>query len=137
MKTKLMKFLSVLFAASILFTSVPQNSFASNVSQEKSISVSTVLPIFLVLKAEAKKVADSLPNDLMEDDETVDLGKFKDKNGNTPKDKSSGEFKYGRWTITKDTAGHIGWNGNPKKWKLNKDGDRQASLDENGVVLGK
>lgn len=97
----------------------------------------TVLSIILAQMKAAQAVADSLPNDIMKDDETVDLGKFKDKNGKTPLTKNSGEFKYGKWTVEKDTAGHIGWNGKPKKWKLKKDGDRKASLDEDGVVLGK
>ncbi len=66
--------------------------------------------------------------------------RLKDGNGNVKvgdfNQKVSGKTAYkenGGWTIEKDTAGHGG-----KKWKLkNKSGDRIASLDENGKVLGK
>ncbi|RJG20603.1 hypothetical protein [Paenibacillus thiaminolyticus] len=125
MKKIFIKLLSGLFIASFLLTAVPQPSSA------------TALMLYLKLVQMAQDVADSLPNDIMEDDKTVDLDKFKDKHGNTPKTKSSGEFKYGRWSIEKDTAGHLGYNGKEKKWKLNKSGERKASLDEDGVVLGK
>ena len=50
--------------------------------------------------------------------------------------KVNGKTAYkekGGWTIEKDTAGHGG-----RKWKLkDKSGNRVASLDENGKVLGK
>lgn len=45
----------------------------------------------------------------------VDLGKFKDKHGNTPLNKNSGTFKNGRYEVEKDTAKHGG-----RKWKLKK-----------------
>ncbi|TDM15155.1 hypothetical protein [Macrococcoides canis] len=65
----------------------------------------------------------------------VKLGEFKDKNGNTPKTKSSGSFKHTKkkeYTVDKDTANHGG-----RKWKLKKNGKRVASLDGNGKVLSK
>lgn len=50
--------------------------------------------------------------------------------------KVSGKTAYkekGGWTIEKDTSGHGG-----HKWKhKDKSGNRVASLDENGKVLGK
>ncbi|MED1947050.1 MULTISPECIES: hypothetical protein [Brevibacillus] len=105
------------------------------VPAQKASALSLIL--FMELKKAAEDVADSLPNDIMDDDITVDLGSFKDKHGNTPLTKSSGEFKNGKWTVEKDTAGHLGWNGEKKAWKLKKSGDRKASLDKDGVVLGK
>ena len=62
----------------------------------------------------------------------VDLGRFKDKHGNTPLNKNSGTFKNGRHTIEKDNAGHGG-----RKWKLKKDGKRIASLDSEGNIISK
>lgn len=66
--------------------------------------------------------------------------RLKDENGNVKigdfNQKVFGKTAYkekGGWTIEKDTAGHGG-----RKWKLkNKSGDRIASLDENGKILGK
>lgn len=63
----------------------------------------------------------SIPKKLRKDGNTVDLGKFKDKNGNTPVNKNSGTFTNGRWSIDKDTAGHGG-----RKWKIKNNGKRVA-----------
>ncbi|WP_035295375.1 hypothetical protein [Brevibacillus thermoruber] len=128
MKKTLLK----LSAAAIAFTFVLGGFNAATTPKASA----TVLALILYEMQAAEKVADSLPKDLKKDDWTVDLGKFKDKYGNTPLTKNAGEFKYGKWSVEKDTAGHIGWNGNPKKWKLKKDGKRKASLDKDGVVLG-
>lgn len=84
-----------------------------------------------------------IPNDILSDDNVVDLGSFKDKYGKTPLTKDSGTFTNGDWIVEKDTAGHIGNNGERKKWKLkhkvksknNKKG-RVASLDKNGTIIG-
>lgn len=62
----------------------------------------------------------------------VDLGRFKDKHGNTPLNKNSGTFKDGRYTVEKDNAGHGG-----RKWKLKKDGKRIGSLDSEGNIIAK
>lgn len=70
----------------------------------------------------------------------VDLGQFKDKNGKTPKNKNSGNFtstKDKRYTIKKDTAGHTGYDGTMKKWKLYLSGKRIASLNSSGKIVGK
>lgn len=70
----------------------------------------------------------SIPSRLKKDGKTVDLGKFNKKvRGRTAYEEDGG------WTIEKDTAGHGG-----RKWKLKKpNGDRVASLDEDGKILGK
>ena len=60
----------------------------------------------------------------------VDLGRFKDKHGNTPLNKNSGTFKDGRQTIEKDTAQHGG-----RRWKLKQDGHRIGSLDKDGNII--
>lgn len=73
-----------------------------------------------------------IPSSLKKKNGNVDLGKFKDKHGNTPLNKHSGEFKNGRWSVEKDTAGHGG-----RKWKIKVGGQRIGSLDENGKVIGK
>lgn len=91
---------------------------------------------------EAENALKEIPNKLKESgsDDTVDLGKFKDKNGRTPNDKNSGEFKStedGRFTVEKDTAGHTGYDGTTKMWKLFKNGKRIASLNKWGKVVGK
>lgn len=70
----------------------------------------------------------------------VDLGQFKDKNGKTPKNKKSGNFtstKDKRYTIKKDTAGHTGYDGTTKQWKLYLSGKRIASLNSSGKIIGK
>lgn len=74
----------------------------------------------------------SIPKHLRKDGNTVDLGKFKDKYGNTPLKKSSGTFKNGEWVIEKDTAGHGG-----RKWKIKKGTKRIGSLDGSGNILSK
>ena len=73
-------------------------------------------------KDRADNAADKVPNKLKVDDKHVDLDDFVDKYGNTPKDKSSGTFRSKtdkRYTIEKDTAGHTGYDGTTKKWKIN------------------
>lgn len=87
-------------------------------------------------KKTAEKAADSIPNSLKKSRMKVDLSKFKDKNGNTPEQKNSGTFTNGKWTITKDITGHIGYNGNRKAWKIGNP-SRKASLDSYGNVIDK
>jgi hypothetical protein len=87
-------------------------------------------------KKAAEKAADSVPNSLKKSRMKVDLSKFKDKNGNTPADKTSGTFSNGKWTITKDNSGHLGYNGNKKAWKIGNP-TRKASLDRYGNVISK
>ncbi|MGE7920369.1 hypothetical protein ACQKM9_15730 [Viridibacillus sp. NPDC093762] len=72
----------------------------------------------------------TIPNSLKKDGNTVDLGSFKDKHGNTPLNKNSGTFNNGKWNVSKDTANHGG-----RKWKLKKDDKRKASLDEKGNII--
>lgn len=72
----------------------------------------------------------SIPKKLRKDGNTVDLGQFKDKNGNTPVNKNSGTFTNGRWSVDKDTAGHGG-----RKWKIKNNGKRVASLDGKGNII--
>jgi len=93
---------------------------------------------YWVQKAEdAADAAAKIPKKLKKSDDVVDLDKFKDKYGNTPKTKSSGTFKNGEWTIDRDTAGHIGYDGSIKKWKIKKNGNRKGSLNKNGKVIDK
>ena len=80
------------------------------------------------LAAEIKEAKEKIPERLKDEDGEVDLDNFDQKvNGKTAYKEKGG------WTIEKDTAGHGG-----RKWKLkDKSGNRVASLDENGKVLGK
>lgn len=72
------------------------------------------------------KIKGKIPSRLRDDNGDVDLGKFDQK--------VSGKTRYkekGGWTIDKDTADH-----GRSKWKLkDKQGNRVASLGENGEVL--
>lgn len=79
-------------------------------------------------RAEIKEAKEKIPERLKDEDGEVDLDNFDQKvNGKTAYKEKGG------WTIEKDTAGHGG-----RKWKLkDKSGNRVASLDENGKVLGK
>ena len=79
-------------------------------------------------RAEIKEAKEKIPERLKDEDGEVDLDNFDQKvNGKTSYKEKGG------WTIEKDTAGHGG-----RKWKLkDKSGNRVASLDENGKVLGK
>lgn len=79
-------------------------------------------------RAEISEAKAKIPERLKDKSGEVDLGNFDQKvNGKTAYKEKGG------WIIEKDTAGHKG-----SKWKLkNKSGDRIASLDENGKVLGK
>lgn len=72
----------------------------------------------------------TIPRSLRKDGNTVDLGKFRDKYGNTPLNKNSGSFNNGNWSVEKDTAGHGG-----RKWKIKKSGKRKASLDGAGNII--
>lgn len=72
----------------------------------------------------------TIPNSLKKSGNTVDLGKFKDKFGNTPLNKNSGTFSNGKWSVEKDTAGHGG-----RKWKIKNNGKRKASLDGKGKII--
>lgn len=77
-------------------------------------------------RAEIAAAKEKIPSRLKGDDGEVDLSNFDQKvpGKNAKKEK-------GGWTIEKDTAGHGG-----SKWKLkDKQGNRVASLDENGKVL--
>ncbi|WP_019390746.1 hypothetical protein [Priestia filamentosa] len=87
-------------------------------------------------KKAAEKAASKIPSKLKSSDMKVDLKKFKDKNGNTPASKTSGTFTNGKWKITKDTSGHLGYNGNKKAWKIGNP-TRQASLDRSGNIIDK
>lgn len=93
-------------------------------------------------KQEAKDAADSVSNKVKVSgsNDKIDLGQFTDKNGNTPKNKKSGVFtskKDNRYTIEKDTAGHTGYDGTVKAWKLFLSGKRVASLNSAGKIVGK
>ncbi|MCY8590185.1 MULTISPECIES: hypothetical protein [Bacillus] len=88
-------------------------------------------------KKDAEAAADSVPKKLKKSHDVVDLKKFKDKKGNTPVTKNSGTFKNGDWSIVKDTAGHIGYDGSKKKWKLYKGKNRKASLNGSGKIIDK
>lgn len=79
-------------------------------------------------RAEIKEAKEKIPERLKDENGEVDLDNFDQKvNGKTAYKEKGG------WTIEKDTAGHGG-----RKWKLkDKSGNRVASLDENGKVLGK
>ncbi len=79
-------------------------------------------------RAEINEAKGKIPERLKDGNGEVDLGNFDQKvNGKTAYKEKGG------WTIEKDTAGHGG-----SAWKLkDKSGDRVASLDENGKVLGK
>ena len=83
------------------------------------------LQVYFSKKAEEAKK--KIPSRLKDGDGNVDLDKFNEKvKGDKVKNKEKGG-----WTIEKDKAGHGG-----SKWKLkDKDGNRVASLDENGKVL--
>ena len=79
-------------------------------------------------QAEIKEAKANIPSRLKDGDGNVKVGDF-----NQPVSGKTAYKEKGGWTIEKDTAGHGG-----RKWKLkNKKGDRIASLDENGKVLGK
>lgn len=74
------------------------------------------------------KIRANIPNRIIDDNGNVDLGKFNQK----VKNKTAYKEKGG-WQIDKDNAGHGG-----RKWKLKaSSGNRKASLDENGKILGK
>lgn len=91
-----------------------------------------------IAKKTAEKAADKIPNSLKSGDMQVDLDKFKNKYGKTAKNTTSnGPFTNGNWHVEKDIAGHLGYNGEKKAWKLWKKGasDRTASLDKNGNVI--
>jgi len=90
-------------------------------------------------KKDAEEAASKIPKSLKKTNMQVDLSKFKDKNGRTPANKSSGTFTNGKWSITKDDTGHLGYNGNKKAWKITKKGDskRTGSLDSNGYIIDK
>lgn len=79
-------------------------------------------------RAEIAAAKANIPSRLKDGNGNVKVGNFDQK--------VSGKTAYkekGGWTIEKDTAGHGG-----RKWKLkNKSGNRVASLDGNGKVLGK
>ena len=114
-------------------------------------SVSVITNVFDKLKSEAimqasakeraedaaKDVSNSVKKNGSKD--TVDLDRFKDKNGRTPKNKDYGRFtseKDSRYTIEKDTAGHTGYDGTKKEWKLFRSGKRVASLNNAGKIVG-
>lgn len=70
-----------------------------------------------------------IPNKLLKDNKTVNLGAFDQK----VKGKKAYKNKKTGWTVEKDTAGHGG-----RKWKLkDKNGKRVASLDGKGRILSK
>lgn len=115
-------------------------------------SVSLIVDVFDKLKSEAKqnasakdeaeKAAGRVSKKVKKkgSDDTIDLDQFKDKNGNTPNNKNSGTFvsqEDRRYTIEKDTAGHTGYDGTTKVWKLFLSGERIASLNSAGKIVGK
>lgn len=119
------KFILTVCASLVLISGVS----ISGVVFETPKASATVLPIIIILEKERAEAIKSIPNSLKDADDNVILDKFSEKvKGKVAyKDPKSG------WTIEKDTAGHGG-----RKWKLkDKSGDRKASLDENGKVLGK
>ncbi|MCY8032009.1 hypothetical protein [Bacillus sonorensis] len=70
-----------------------------------------------------------IPNRLLKDNKTVNLGAFNQK----VKGKKAYRNKKTDWTIEKDNGGHGG-----RKWKLkDKSGKRIASLDGKGRILAK
>lgn len=85
-------------------------------------------------KKAAEGAAAKIPKSLKKSGMQVDLSKFKDKNGKTPVSRTSGTFKNGKWIITKDSAGHIGYNGNKKAWKIGNP-KRKGSLDKSGNII--
>lgn len=115
-------------------------------------SVSLIVDVFDKLKSEAKqnasakdeaeKAAGKVSKKVKKkgSNDTVDLDQFKDKNGKTPNNKNSGTFvsqEDRRYTIEKDTAGHTGYDGTTKVWKLFLSGERIASLNADGKIVGK
>lgn len=116
----------IVFLASLLISPV-----ISPIQESEAL----ILPIGTRKIGEIIRIEDSIPDKLKKKNGHIDLGKFKDKHGNTPKTKSSGTFKSTKdsaWTVDKDTGGHGG-----RRWKINKHGHRVGSLDKNGKVLGK
>lgn len=79
-------------------------------------------------QAEIKEAKANIPSRLKDDKGNVKVGDFNQKvPGKNAKKEKKG------WTIERDTAGHGG-----RYWKLkDKAGNRVASLDQNGKVLGK
>ena len=79
-------------------------------------------------KQEINEAKSKIPSRLKDKNGNVNLGLF---NQNVKGSKSKKE--KGGWTIDKDTAGHKG-----SRWKLkDKKGNRTASLDGKGKVVGK
>lgn len=87
-------------------------------------------------KKNAEGAAADIPKRLKKSGMQVDLSKFKDKNGRTPANKSSGTFSNGKWRITRDTTGHLGYDGTKKAWKIG-DPTRVGSLNKNGYIIDK
>lgn len=121
------------------FNQVPiVNPEAKELTNNQQYETNLILPPGTdtwIMKAAAEDAAAKIPKKLKKSDDVVDLGKFKDKYGNTPVTKNSGEFKNGEWSIDKDTAGHTGYDGTVKKWKIKKNGNRIGSLNKDGKVI--
>ncbi|HBF4283313.1 hypothetical protein [Clostridioides difficile] len=91
----------------------------------------TIYDIYRVSKSTANEIDNAwkkIPQKLKDADGTVGIGKFDKKLKNGVRESS----KTG-WKIDPDRAGHKG-----SKWKLkDKKGNRVASLDSEGRVVGK
>ncbi|MDJ8951220.1 hypothetical protein PTL64_15650 [Clostridium perfringens] len=83
-------------------------------------------------KNDAEKASAKIPNSLKKGNGNVDVNKF------TQKVKGKQEWKDPKtgWSIDKDTAGHRGYDGSIKTWKIkNQKGTRIGSLNSNGKVI--
>lgn len=83
-------------------------------------------------KNDAEKASAKIPNSLKKGNGDVDVNKF------TQKVKGKQEWKDPKtgWSIDKDTAGHRGYDGSIKTWKIkNQKGTRIGSLNSNGKVI--
>ncbi|MBM7646778.1 putative membrane protein YfhO [Scopulibacillus daqui] len=99
------------------------------------------LPIgikWVLAKQKAHKTAKRIPKSLKVkgNSHRIDLNKFKDKNGQTPKTESNGTFKYGKWIIVKLITRHLAYNGHRKKWLLRYKSIKKAYLDKHGAIVG-
>lgn len=93
-------------------------------------------------KDEATQASKNVPQKAKKSHRYVDLTRFKNKYGKTPK-KGGQDNKYyltkdKKWHIEKDLDNHYGYDGSVKIWKLfYKDKFRIASLNEFGKIIDK
>lgn len=135
MKKKLIKFICAFILA--LAVVLPVGGFVSTPLTPVKQAHAIILGPWVYQFADATSASKKIPKSLKSGDMKVNLGKFKDKYGNTPKTKNSGSFKNGDWHIEKDNAGHLGYDGSVKKWKLYHGKGRVASLNKYGDVVDK